>query len=622
MARGRRGRPRANQNPSPSSPLAPSGTPVPDQSATLELEIVFPKIASSAPSSPQVRISSYALLVGSDEGIDLQFVPATEINGIKCPKLEKDDVTAEVEYWQNALLCSILGANPPFDVMKGFINRIWANYEIDKVLQVRKGVFLVRFTSIQDKITVEQRGLYYFDSKPFFVKSWNPEMDLHTETITSLPLWVQLHDLDIKYWGLSSLSKICSSLGIPIKIDRCTKDKTWIRYARVLIDMPIHGPFSEHIDFINEHDMLVRQAVTYEWLPVKCKHCGMFGHEEAICKKKGRLKKEWTPVPTKDSDASKSPADQVQTNSNSFIPVTRKIATTHQHLTNAPDLVHSNSYHDGHDRIGRSDEHTQAFYTYHGVWHKPRTAKKIAMAWCILGDFNIILYKEDKLEGDAVTDQDTKELSQFMDQCELIEMRSIVHITLGLIRLYGAELTGLSSITIGTMSLISYKPNMLPLVCRITPPSSCNSLLCPNLRPASNFITCGHLTKISYLFFAQVYQFLSTMKHCLRQFNKNHFHDLKTQQEVYRQQPIDIKTTLQATPGADHLLEKEQELRKRYIEILSSSISLLKQQCKMAWIKYRDDHTRLFFAKAKQRKLATYIYTLKDDNGQIVEGFE
>ena len=48
-------------------------------------------------------------------------------------------------------------------------------------------------------------------------------------------------------------------LGIPIKTDKYTKEKTWISYARVLIDIPIEGPFPEHIEFINEQEMLVRQ---------------------------------------------------------------------------------------------------------------------------------------------------------------------------------------------------------------------------------------------------------------------------------------------------------------------------------------------------------------------------
>ncbi|KAJ8423883.1 hypothetical protein Cgig2_001549 [Carnegiea gigantea] len=175
-------------------------------------------------------------------------------------------------------------------------------------------------------------------------------------------------------------------------------------------------------------------AVTYEWLPVKCKHCGMFGHEEAICKKKEGSKKEWRPIPTKDSDASK------------------KTATTQQHPANAPDLVHSNSY-QLLDKEPNKQVDINIYLTankvklvglfetkfrtinvdkvaarvvqmstlkhfmltrVYGMNHEQQRrqlwvdlstlAQNISRAWCILGDFNIILYKEDRLRGDAVTD--------------------------------------------------------------------------------------------------------------------------------------------------------------------------------------------------------------------------
>jgi len=142
---------------------------------------------------------SFSQLVDPNEGTELQFVPSKCINGTKCTQLEKSDVMDEIHYWKSAVLCTVLGANPPFEVMKGFFNRIWANYAIDKILYVRKGVFMVRFVHLNDKIVVENRGCYFFDNKPMLVKGWNPSMDLQTETIRSLPIWVQLHGLDIKY---------------------------------------------------------------------------------------------------------------------------------------------------------------------------------------------------------------------------------------------------------------------------------------------------------------------------------------------------------------------------------------------------------------------------------------
>jgi len=111
-------------------------------------------------------------------------------------------------------------------------------------------------------------------------------MDLQIETIRSLPIWILLYALDIKYWGMQSLSKIGSILGRPIKTDKFTRDRQVIRYARLLIEMPIEGPFPEYIEFFNEDGILIRQPVTYEWIPSKCTHCSMLGHTEEVCKKK------------------------------------------------------------------------------------------------------------------------------------------------------------------------------------------------------------------------------------------------------------------------------------------------------------------------------------------------
>ena len=77
-------------------------------------------------------LSAYASLVDPEEGTDLQFVHTHSINGVKCAKLELNDVQKEFEYWQKAVLCSVLGANPPYEAIKGFINRIWVGFEIDK----------------------------------------------------------------------------------------------------------------------------------------------------------------------------------------------------------------------------------------------------------------------------------------------------------------------------------------------------------------------------------------------------------------------------------------------------------------------------------------------------------
>ena len=127
---------------------------------------------------------------------------------------------------------------------------------------------------------VVQKGIYYFDRKPFVAKPWNEEMEINTVKIFSLPVWVQLPGLYIKYWGggADSLSKIGSMLGIPIKMDRYTVEKSMLRYARLLIDINLGDDSPNYIEFANDKDVLVRQPITYEWKPIQCTPCKMYGH--------------------------------------------------------------------------------------------------------------------------------------------------------------------------------------------------------------------------------------------------------------------------------------------------------------------------------------------------------
>ena len=83
-----------------------------------------------------------------------------------------------------------------------------------------------------------------------------------------------------------------SLIGIPIKTDRYTKEKEFLSYARMLIEVPVAGPFVDTIEFINDFGVLVRQKVIFEWKPTKCNHCNLYGHEGSECRKKQGTRKE------------------------------------------------------------------------------------------------------------------------------------------------------------------------------------------------------------------------------------------------------------------------------------------------------------------------------------------
>ena len=60
----------------------------------------------------------------------------------KMVKITGEDIEDEIEFWKTAMVCYVLGANPPLYVMEGFCKRMWSE-KVDKIGSPSYGVFLV-----------------------------------------------------------------------------------------------------------------------------------------------------------------------------------------------------------------------------------------------------------------------------------------------------------------------------------------------------------------------------------------------------------------------------------------------------------------------------------------------
>lgn len=208
-------------------------------------------------------------------------------------KISFEDVEEEVNFWNSSLICYVVGSNPPTHVMEGFVRRIWKSYNVDKVVAVKKGIFLVRFRAVDSRDKVLD-GHYFFDKKPVVMKPWYPDVDFEKEDIKTLPVWIQLK-LGLKYWGEKTMHRIVAQLGDPIKRDEATRNKDKVQYARILVEVRLEQEFPEQIYFINEYDERITVPVTYEWKPTLCSVCKGLGHEAAECRR--RVKQVWQAKP-------------------------------------------------------------------------------------------------------------------------------------------------------------------------------------------------------------------------------------------------------------------------------------------------------------------------------------
>lgn len=115
-------------------------------------------------------------------------------------KIIFDDIRFEVEYWNLVVLCGVLGENLFLQVMDGFFYRIWGKMGIDKIVVVVKGIFIVRFNSIENVNKVVDDGCFMFDKKLVIIQKWYVDLYVRQINIMIVFVWVCFNDLELKYW--------------------------------------------------------------------------------------------------------------------------------------------------------------------------------------------------------------------------------------------------------------------------------------------------------------------------------------------------------------------------------------------------------------------------------------
>ncbi|XP_074283687.1 uncharacterized protein LOC141608223 [Silene latifolia] len=130
-----------------------------------------------------------------------------------------------------------------------------------------------------------EKGMFLFDGKHVIVRPWEPNTKITKISVKTVPIWVKLMGLDLKFWGTKCLEKLASIIGKFVRVNDLTLDKSLLGFARVMVEVGIDQHFLEKIMFMDEMGQNVTVLVEYEWLPVTCTKCKGIGHKEMQCRR-------------------------------------------------------------------------------------------------------------------------------------------------------------------------------------------------------------------------------------------------------------------------------------------------------------------------------------------------
>ncbi|KAJ8421919.1 hypothetical protein Cgig2_025305 [Carnegiea gigantea] len=420
-------------------------------------------------------------------------------------------------------------------------------------------------------------------------------MEINIDAIASLPLSIQLPELDIKYWEMQGLSKIGSMLGFPLKTDKYTKQKSTLRYARLLVEMSLDGQFPDYIEFANEKGA----KVIYEWLPLKCTQC---------------------------NDENRMIIEENRESKHQYL---HKIRTSLQKMQSQEEMLDQAGMVGFLETKVKDHNIVQVMGKVCANWQWEHNATmtergRIILCWHPRKyHFNLILKTDQLIHGEAIHLSTNKKF-----YITLVYERNLEDQRLPL---WGGD-------------LISLAQSMEdPWWVEVTEGETSDFAACikhcglQEFQYEGAFFTWTNKTvwlRIDRAFHNELWHEGFAYTHCPKPRSTFQFCDIwirdkdfkdMVKHSLFEDTPANSKqfeTLFQQDPSNQELLIKEASSRDHYITINHSALLLIKQQSKAEWIGFGDECTRIFAARIMQRKALTSIFYIKDQHDQRVEGFE
>uniref|UniRef100_A0A803Q6Q9 Reverse transcriptase domain-containing protein n=1 Tax=Cannabis sativa TaxID=3483 RepID=A0A803Q6Q9_CANSA len=98
-------------------------------------------------------------------------------DGIKIAQVDLEEVQEEEKNWNIAVICKVLGANPPVLIFVGFIKRVWGHLGVVQVSKLSIGMIMVRFNDEATRDQVVEAGIVQFDRKSVIVRPWSADLN-------------------------------------------------------------------------------------------------------------------------------------------------------------------------------------------------------------------------------------------------------------------------------------------------------------------------------------------------------------------------------------------------------------------------------------------------------------
>ncbi|WOL10845.1 hypothetical protein Cni_G19604 [Canna indica] len=120
-----------------------------------------------------------------------------------------EELDAGADQWRYALMGHFIRAKLFFPTIKEQTLMLWRPGEL-QAFSLPSGFLIFRFCQEEDMLYALEGEPWFIQGKKLLLKRWPPGMKLEKESLSSIPLWVKIHELLLEFWSASIIGKVMS----------------------------------------------------------------------------------------------------------------------------------------------------------------------------------------------------------------------------------------------------------------------------------------------------------------------------------------------------------------------------------------------------------------------------
>ncbi|KAJ4712441.1 DUF4283 domain protein [Melia azedarach] len=246
---------------------------------------------SSKPDVPILAKKSFASILSTT--IDLpthpsQLLPPRYRGDQVVIKIDQEEYNKPMGLSKSNLIGRLMlkkGFEPiKVDDLKAGLNRLWKPQQSWDLFPMPRGFYVLHFSDPMDMQRIWGSGTCTLTSGYFRLYQWQSDFDPYTIEIHSLAhIWVKIYGLSWEYWCPNIIMGIARGVGMPLQLDKITREGIYGYYARVLMEVDVLDTLSQFLN-VERGDYEFQVKLVYENLPSKCSSCRAIGHDVAKCR--------------------------------------------------------------------------------------------------------------------------------------------------------------------------------------------------------------------------------------------------------------------------------------------------------------------------------------------------